>query len=713
MSNRKLSIQETKDGTQKRHSRNRTVSGYRLRKSLGPGKSFKTLATCATYPETPVSLMLRNPPAIPQAIKLLCHVEEVNFDDIEISRNSLCELDKETNEPTTLVPSKEAISLHVDQESEIKQDEMHTPKSITARTSQLSPSTSTPSPKTLSAADSWTPDELAPECYICEKQFSSIRRRHHCRACGHVVCATCSKHKARLQGAGSKVLRVCESCIKHIQPKDCFEKEGNFDDSDADSDDEFVKRTQSAPSNADKEEQKTQGKVAGLLALFSGRRGTTSAMRRINSVGSSNSLWERAGSFMVKQKGNTANLDSKQNIDTRNSADLASPVMHKIQEVSGRIENEEEDLVQDVTQEPGKKSGSFDLLDTKEMLSLKSQSKRFTGSVERRISDQSSMSLRSEIVEAMIGSIRSDSITSHMESNIEAEALEESDGNATEVDDYSSTEEIDENFTDEPSEASHTLHKEQEGDEEDDEEDEDDEDDEEINQDNVEEYTLNFKPGKSMATVVNTGFTGKEWASKRRASVEHQEKIEAGEDKDARAHGCNTDVKKWVPEEPQDLESMSNRSLDNGITEGSQEDESEEIDESRDKLTSLPFDSRIGTSNRDSTDSFNTPYRLRVSDLVASFNRKSSDLSVSVKVEPAGTRRSVLRHSTTVPSVSSEVLLSDPALESTWNEVKSGHNGMNWCLFGYGLGSQGKNKTRVFFFFSKAFCFVLYPLSLF
>jgi hypothetical protein len=60
----------------------------------------------------------------------------------------------------------------------------------------------------------WVPDWEAPECQQCSKKFHVIRRRHHCRACGGVFCATCSSNRItipRLEYTSSEV-RVCDHC---------------------------------------------------------------------------------------------------------------------------------------------------------------------------------------------------------------------------------------------------------------------------------------------------------------------------------------------------------------------------------------------------------------------------------------------------------------------------------------------------------------------
>ena len=38
----------------------------------------------------------------------------------------------------------------------------------------------------------WIPDAKTDNCMRCTKMFGILRRRHHCRLCGRVVCADCS-----------------------------------------------------------------------------------------------------------------------------------------------------------------------------------------------------------------------------------------------------------------------------------------------------------------------------------------------------------------------------------------------------------------------------------------------------------------------------------------------------------------------------------------
>jgi hypothetical protein len=44
----------------------------------------------------------------------------------------------------------------------------------------------------------WVPDQKAETCMRCNSRFGWMKRRHHCRLCGRVVCGSCSE-RVRLQ----------------------------------------------------------------------------------------------------------------------------------------------------------------------------------------------------------------------------------------------------------------------------------------------------------------------------------------------------------------------------------------------------------------------------------------------------------------------------------------------------------------------------------
>ncbi|XP_066561094.1 FYVE, RhoGEF and PH domain-containing protein 6 isoform X2 [Amia ocellicauda] len=71
-----------------------------------------------------------------------------------------------------------------------------------------------------SKAPIWIPDLRATMCMICTCEFTLTWRRHHCRACGKVVCQSCSSNKHRLDYLKNQSARVCDQCIVKLQQND-------------------------------------------------------------------------------------------------------------------------------------------------------------------------------------------------------------------------------------------------------------------------------------------------------------------------------------------------------------------------------------------------------------------------------------------------------------------------------------------------------------
>lgn len=62
-------------------------------------------------------------------------------------------------------------------------------------------------------APRWIRDNEVTMCMKCKEAFYALtRRRHHCRACGYVVCSKCSDYKAPLEYDGNKMNKVCKDC---------------------------------------------------------------------------------------------------------------------------------------------------------------------------------------------------------------------------------------------------------------------------------------------------------------------------------------------------------------------------------------------------------------------------------------------------------------------------------------------------------------------
>ncbi|XP_028813380.1 FYVE, RhoGEF and PH domain-containing protein 4-like isoform X1 [Denticeps clupeoides] len=62
-------------------------------------------------------------------------------------------------------------------------------------------------------APRWIRDNEVTLCMKCKEPFNALtRRRHHCRACGYVVCWKCSDNKVPLEYDGMKMSKVCRDC---------------------------------------------------------------------------------------------------------------------------------------------------------------------------------------------------------------------------------------------------------------------------------------------------------------------------------------------------------------------------------------------------------------------------------------------------------------------------------------------------------------------
>ncbi|XP_067283122.1 FYVE, RhoGEF and PH domain-containing protein 4 isoform X2 [Pseudorasbora parva] len=62
-------------------------------------------------------------------------------------------------------------------------------------------------------APRWIRDNEVTMCMKCKEPFNALtRRRHHCRACGYVVCHKCSDYKAPLKYDSNRLNKVCKDC---------------------------------------------------------------------------------------------------------------------------------------------------------------------------------------------------------------------------------------------------------------------------------------------------------------------------------------------------------------------------------------------------------------------------------------------------------------------------------------------------------------------
>jgi len=58
----------------------------------------------------------------------------------------------------------------------------------------------------------WVLNSETDRCLCCQNKFSLLRRRHHCRMCGDIVCNDCSQFRAIVDGLGPFLQRICIEC---------------------------------------------------------------------------------------------------------------------------------------------------------------------------------------------------------------------------------------------------------------------------------------------------------------------------------------------------------------------------------------------------------------------------------------------------------------------------------------------------------------------
>lgn len=79
-------------------------------------------------------------------------------------------------------------------------------------------------------APAWKEDSECQSCFRCRSDFSTLRRRHHCRACGQIFCHACSSKTAAIPKYGiEKEVRVCDLCFEKLKVNSAANLSGGSD----------------------------------------------------------------------------------------------------------------------------------------------------------------------------------------------------------------------------------------------------------------------------------------------------------------------------------------------------------------------------------------------------------------------------------------------------------------------------------------------------
>ncbi|CAK4071423.1 unnamed protein product [Aphanomyces euteiches] len=70
--------------------------------------------------------------------------------------------------------------------------------------------------KSLVSQAQWVEDHYRSECHQCHADFTTFRRRHHCRTCGEIVCSSCSTRQVAALARGPLKVRMCSGCVASL-----------------------------------------------------------------------------------------------------------------------------------------------------------------------------------------------------------------------------------------------------------------------------------------------------------------------------------------------------------------------------------------------------------------------------------------------------------------------------------------------------------------
>ncbi|GMF45962.1 unnamed protein product [Phytophthora fragariaefolia] len=73
----------------------------------------------------------------------------------------------------------------------------------------------------------WVADDARKACAVCVKPFALRRRKHHCRHCGEVVCASCAPAREVDMDAATTNMRICTACV--VQARAGSQVPGSYD----------------------------------------------------------------------------------------------------------------------------------------------------------------------------------------------------------------------------------------------------------------------------------------------------------------------------------------------------------------------------------------------------------------------------------------------------------------------------------------------------
>ncbi|CAH1995527.1 unnamed protein product [Acanthoscelides obtectus] len=158
--------------------------------------------------------------------------EEIQDDDLPINRNPFENPSKPDHNEISVGVVESCPTESVERENVTNSDNPVTSQSTSLTSGDIASGVSSreedkPNPSAIPSdkcwlgkeAPLWVPDSDALACLHCDMKFTVLKRRHHCRACGLVLCSKCCHLRFRLEyldGEG----RVCNKCHDILNMRD-------------------------------------------------------------------------------------------------------------------------------------------------------------------------------------------------------------------------------------------------------------------------------------------------------------------------------------------------------------------------------------------------------------------------------------------------------------------------------------------------------------
>lgn len=133
--------------------------------------------------------------------------------------------------------------------------------------------------ETGKVAPLWTPDAQSDRCNLCETEFSTFFRRHHCRQCGTLVCDSCSIHRILIPHVSDLPVRACDNCFEELAEKHTDHRQTISTESSREFSHFSLRRQSSSFMSSISRKGSVFGSILGIGSRTSSRTSTCDALK--------------------------------------------------------------------------------------------------------------------------------------------------------------------------------------------------------------------------------------------------------------------------------------------------------------------------------------------------------------------------------------------------------------------------------------------------